>query len=630
MTCGWILAREIPMTQICPSNRGISSAVLHAANDSARLILNLRSRRWRKPVAKALLAFFLGLFFHLTMFSQSGEKTGRQGAAPTTPAAFPQLVDITASTGIHFNHLSTPEARYIVESMSGGVALIDYDSDGYPDIYFTNAENVEMALAGKKAKSALYHNNHDGTFTDVTDKSGVGYPCWAMGAVVGDYNNDGWPDLLVTCFGGVVLYRNNGDGTFTDVSKQAGLGSDTAWATGATFGDYDGDGWPDLFVAHYVDFHIDDLPTFGSRKTCQYHNVPVQCGPRGLKGFRDNLYHNNGDGTFTEVSKQAGVDDPQGFFGLTAVWTDLNGDGRPDLFVANDGEPNYLYRNDGSGHFTNVSYQAGVAVNQDGAEQANMGVALGDYMHTGRFSIAVTHFSEEYAALYRNDGELNFTDVSYASGIAQSTTSYVGWGDAFFDLDNDGWPDFFMVNGHVYPQVNVAGIGTKYREPKLLFLNQRNGNFRNISQEAGAAIQLPQVSRGLAAGDLFNDGRIELVVENLEGEPMILRPEGGPQNHWISFALQGTKSNRLALNARVRVTAGELVEEDEVRSGGSYLSQNDLRLHFGLGKHERIDKVEVFWPSGAKEVFSQLLSDRFYTLREGQGVVNSQPPVHRP
>jgi hypothetical protein len=598
MICVWSLVRKIPMTQICLSKH----AAFFAAVLSLVPILSLQGR----------------------IFCQAVQKTSHP-ASGTVSAEIPQLVDITASTGIHFDHLSTPEARYIVESMSGGVALIDYDLDGYPDIYFTNAQNVEMALAGKKAKSALYHNNRDGTFTDVTDKSGVGYPCWAMGASVGDYNNDGWPDLLVTCFGGVVLYRNNGDGTFTDVTKQAGLGGDTAWATGASFGDYDGDGWADLFVAHYVDFHLDDLPTFGSRKTCQYHNVPVQCGPRGLKGFRDNLYHNNGDGTFAEVSKQAGVDDAQGFFGLTAVWSDLNGDGHPDLFVANDGEPNYLYKNDGSGHFTNVAYQAGVAVNEDGAEQANMGVALGDYLHTGRFSIGITHFSEEYAALYRNDGDLNFTDVSHASGIAQGTTSYVGWGDAFFDLDNDGWPDFFIVNGHVYPQVNVAGIGTKYREPKLLFLNEHNGSFRNISQNAGPAIQIPQVSRGLAVGDLFNDGRLELVVENLEGAPMILRPEGGPRNHWISFALQGTKSNRLALNARVRVTAGELVEEDEVRSGGSYLSQNDLRLHFGLGKHERADKVEILWPSGAKEVLSQVSSDRLYSLKEGQGIVGSQP-----
>jgi hypothetical protein len=549
--------------------------------------------------------------------------------AHATAAAFPQLVNITASTGIHFNHLSTPEQRYIVESMSGGVALIDYDGDGYPDIYFTNAPSVDMSLAGKKAKSALYHNNHNGTFTDVTDKSGVGFPCWAMGAVVGDYNNDGWPDLLVTCYGGVVLYRNNGDGTFTDVTKQAGLGGDSAWATGATFGDYDGDGWSDLFVAHYVDFHLDDLPRFGSQKTCEYHEIPVQCGPRGLRGSPDSLYHNNGDGTFTEVSKQAGVDDPKGLFGLTAVWSDLNGDGRPDLFVANDGEPNFLYRNDGMGHFTNVADEAGVEFNQDGNEQANMGLAVGDYQHTGRFSIAITHFSDEYAALYRNDGNLSFTDVSYSSGIAQSTTPNVGWGDAFFDLDNDGWLDLMLVNGHVYPQMNVIGPGTKYREPKLLFLNQRDGTFRNISQQAGAAIQVPQVSRGLAVGDLFCNGHLDVVIENLDGEPMILRPEGGPQNHWVSFALQGSKSNRLALNARVRITAGDILQEDEVRSGGSYLSQNDLRLHFGLGSHDHIDKIEISWPSGLKETLSQVPSDRFYTIREGHGVVATQSPGPR-
>jgi enediyne biosynthesis protein E4 len=559
------------------------------------------------------------------MSTNRGSRESSSSPAPAkTSQDIPQLVDITAATGIHFNHLATPEQRYIVESMSGGVALIDYDGDGYPDIYFTNAPSVEMALHGEKARSALYHNNHDGTFTDITDKSGVGYPCWAMGAVVGDYNNDGWPDLLVTCFGGVVLYRNNGDGTFTDVSKQVGLGDDTAWATGAAFGDYDGDGWDDLFVAHYVDFHLNDLPAFGSQKTCQYHGVPVQCGPRGLKGASDSLYHNNRDGTFTEVSKQAGVDNPRKLFGLTSIWSDFNGDGRLDLMVANDGQSNYLYRNDGAGHFTDVAFQAGAAVNQDGNEQANMGIALGDYLHTGRFSIVISHFSEEYAALYRNDGDLSFTDVSFASGIGQSTTAYVGWGTAFFDFDNDGWADLVLVNGHVYPQVNQSGVGTKYLEPKLLFLNQQNGTFRDISNNAGAALKIPQVSRGLAVGDLFNDGRMDLVVENLAGEPMILRPEGGPQNHWVSFSLQGTKSNRLALNARIRVIAGDLVQEDEVRSGGSYLSQNDLRLHFGLGKHDHVDRVEILWPSGLKEALTQLQADRFYTVCEGQGAVASQ------
>jgi enediyne biosynthesis protein E4 len=505
--------------------------------------------------------------------------------------------------------------------MSGGVALIDYDRDGWLDIYFTNAPSVAMALAGKKARSALYHNNRDGTFTDVTEKAGVGYPGWAMGAVVGDYNNDGWPDLLVTCFGGVVLYRNNRDGTFTDVTKQVGLGSDSGWATGAAFGDYDRDGRADLFVAHYVDFHLDDLPKFGSQINCQYHGIPVQCGPRGLKGSPDNLYHNNGDGTFTDVSSEAGVGDPAGRFGLTSVWCDFDEDGWLDLFVANDGEQNYLYRNNRNGQFTEMAYQAGVAVNQDGNAQANMGLALGDYLHTGRFSLAITHFSDEYAALYRNDGGMNFTDISYPSRIAQSTAPYVGWGDAFVDFDNDGWPDVFMVNGHVYPQVDSGNVGTRYHEPKLLFLNQRDGTFRNISKLAGAAIQIPQVSRGMAVGDLFNDGRLELVVENLQGEPMILRPEGGPQNHWISIELQGTKSNRLALNARAKAVTGNLVQTGVVLSGGSYLSQNDLRVHFGLGSYDHVDRLEILWPDGETETLTSLRADRFYAIEEGKGIL---------
>ncbi len=538
----------------------------------------------------------------------------------------PQLVDITAATGIHFDHLSAPEKRYVVESMSGGVALIDYDRDGYPDIYFTNAPSVDMALAGKRAKGALYHNNHDGTFTDVTDKAGVGYPCWAMGAVVGDYNGDGWPDLLITCFGGVVLYRNNGDGTFTDVTAQAGLAGEGGWDTGAAFGDYDGDGWPDLFVSRYVDLDLHQLPLFGSMQNCQYHGIQVQCGPRGLKGLPDSLYRNNRNGTFSDVSQQAGVSDPEMRYGLTAVWSDFSRSGRLDLFVANDGEPNYLYRNDGNGHFADVGLESGVAEDADGASQANMGVALGDYLHTGRMSMLISHFSEEYAALYRNDGGMNFTDVSRSAGIARATMPCVGWGDAFVDLDNDGWPDVIIVNGHVYPQVDSKDIGTRYREPKLVFLNQHDGTFRNVSGEVGPAVQIPQVSRGLAVGDLFNDGHLEIVIENLEGQPMILRVEGGPRNHWVSFALEGAGGNRLALNARVRITAGDLVQVDEVRSGGSYLSQSDLRLHFGLGGHSRIDKAEIFWPSGQTETLTGLAADRYYTVREGQGVVASKAP----
>jgi hypothetical protein len=546
-----------------------------------------------------------------------------QGASS---ASYPQLVDITASTGIQFDHNSSPEQKFIVESMSGGVALIDYDRDGWPDIYFTNAQTVEMAQRGEKARSALFHNNRDGTFTDVTDKAGVGSPCWAMGAVVGDYNNDGWPDLLVTCFGGVVLYRNNGDGTFTDVTKEAGLAGDHMWATGAAFGDYDSDGWADLFVSHYVDFDLRNMAAFGSADICKYMGIDVQCGPRGLKGSPDNLYHNNHDGTFSDVSKKAGVSDEEHRYGLTALWCDFANRGKLDLFVTNDGQPNYLYQGNGKGGFEEVGFTSGVGLSESGARQANMGIAVGDYLHTGRISVLISHFDNEYAAFYRNDGDMNFTDIAVPSGIGRGTRGYVGWGDAFVDFANSGWPDIFIVNGHVYPQVDQMRSDLHYMEPKLLFRNLRNGRFEDISKNAGPAIQIRQVSRGMALGDLFNDGKLEAVIENLKGQPVILRPEGGPQNHWISFQLEGVKSNRLALNARVRATIGDLVQLGEVFSGGSYLSQNDLRIHFGVGSHDHIDKAEVSWPDGKTETLTNLSADRFYTIREGAGIIASQPP----
>jgi hypothetical protein len=551
---------------------------------------------------------------------------GANGASPqagekATADTYPRLRDITASTGIHFEHLSSPELRYIVESMSGGVALLDYDGDGWLDIYFTNAPSVSMALAGKPAKAALFHNNHDGTFTDVTDKAGVGYPCWAMGAAVADVTNDGRPDIVVSCFGGIVLYHNNGDGTFSDVTAKSGLSKDSGWATGVAFGDYDGDGFPDLFVPHYVDLDIKNLPQFGSAKTCQYHAIAVQCGPRGLKGSPDSLYHNNGDGTFTEVAAQAGVDDPKRYFGLGAVWTDFDNDGKIDLFVANDGEPNYLYRNLGNGHFSEIGSDAGVAFSEDGVEQANMGLAVGDFENKGRMSIAISHFSDEYMALYRNDGGMNFTDVSHSAGIAHSTEPYVGWGDAFLDLNNSGWLDLILVNGHVYPQADNAKTGIHYREPKLVFLNQHNGTFRESTAQVGPALTAPQVSRGLAVGDLFNRGALDIVIENLTGEPEILSSTPDPAHHWISIQLEGAPRNRLALNARVRVTANGVTQLGEVRSGGSYLSQGDLRLHFGLGSAKAIDTVEVQWPGGATQNFHDVLVDRFYKLKQGDSLV---------
>jgi hypothetical protein len=601
-----------------------------------RVALKLKPRR--AFIGAYLALCLMGLYgvddFLMGARAQAQTKAGSAGGSSSSPSAtlpVPQLVDITASTGIHFEHLSSPEQKYIVESMSGGVALMDYDGDGWLDIYFTGAPSVAMELEGKKARGALYHNNHDGTFTDVTEKAGVGTPCWAMGAAVGDYNNDGRPDLIVSCFGGVILYRNNGDGTFTDVTKAARLDKDIGWATGVTFGDYDGDGNSDLFVSHYVDLNLHDLPSFGSLKTCQFHGIPVQCGPRGLKGSPDTLYHNNGDGTFTEVAKEAGVDDANHYFGLTAVWSDFDNDGKLDLFVANDGEPNYLYRNEGNGRFKDMAYDAGVAVSEDGVEQANMGLALGDYLNVGRMSVAITHFSDEYAALYRNDGGMSFTDVSRAAGITRDSAPFVGWGDAFVDLDNSGWLDLILVNGHVYPQVDTVKIGATYREPKLVFQNQRNGSFREVGAQTGQAVLVPQVSRGLAEGDLFNTGRLDIVVENLTGGPMILEAKSNPANHWVSFELEGTPANKLALNARVRITTGKLQQMGEIRSGGSYLSQNDLRLHFGLGDAARMDQVEVLWPNGKSQVFRDVAADCFYHLEQDGALTlahgTKSPPI---
>ena len=577
-------------------------------------------------VFTCIVAQHTHVFAELSGLNQEGVTKAADTAAGDADSDYPRLDDITATTKIQFQHVSSSDQKYIVESMSGGVAIIDYDRDGWPDIFFTGAQSVEMARAGKPARSALYHNNHDGTFTDATDKAGVATPCWAQGAVVGDYNNDGWPDLLVSCLSGVVLYRNNGDGTFTDVTQSAGLGGDKLWATGAAFGDYDGDGWVDLFVAHYVDAGVAEHSEFGSLPTCMYLEIQVQCGPRGLKGSPDSLYHNNKNGTFTEVSATAGVSDAENRYGLAALWSYFNNDGKLDLYVANDAGPNFLYRGDGKGKFTDDGFTSGVVYNINGNEQANMGVAIGDYMHTGRMSIAVSHFDSEYAALYRNDGGMNFTEVSGVTGVAKATSGYVQWGDAFVDFANSGWLDLFIVSGHVYPQVDSVPNAVRYREPMVLLKNNRNGTFKDISKDVGEAIEVPRVSRGLAIGDLFNDGNLEAVVENLVGQPVILRPEGGPRNHWISFQLEGAECNRLALNARIRTTAGDLVQLQEVLSGGSYLSQNDLRLHFGLGGHESVDKAEVLWPDGKVEILSKLAADRFYIIREGAGVISSSAP----
>ena len=531
----------------------------------------------------------------------------------------PQLVDVLGKTGIKFVHTSAPEKKYIVESMSGGVLLVDYDRDGWQDIYFTNAPTVEMALKGEKARSALYRNNGDGTFADVTAKAGVGSPGFAMGGAVGDVDNDGWPDVYVTCLGGNVLYRNNGDGTFTDITKTAGV-SDGRWSTGAAFGDYNGDGFLDLLVGNYVDFKLNDLPGFGSLPTCKFRGIDVQCGPRGLKGAGDSLFRNNGDGTFTDVTKPSGVEDAGGFYGMQVVWSDFANRGKLDAYIANDSTPNFFYRNDTT-KFTDTGLESGTAVSGDGSEQGSMGVAVGDYLHTGRFSIFVTNFVDEYNTLYRNDGDFNFSDVSFAAKVAQASRPYVGWGTGFFDLDNDTWLDLLVVNGHVYPQMDQISSGLGYRQRKLLHINQGDATFCDGSTLAGPALQEQRASRGAAFGDLDNDGHIDVVVGDLDRAPSILRNDGSSGNHWITLELAAVKGNPLAIGARIKLTTGIVVQTEEIRSGASYLSQNDLRVHFGLGKALKADSIEIRWNSGKTEILKDVPADKFYSILEGSGIV---------
>jgi hypothetical protein len=579
----------------------------------------------RKRAGCGTRSIFTLLFYGGLAFGQEGHPI----PAPPRPGAqavecagrtIPQLEDVTSKTGITFQHTSDPEKKIVIESMSGGVILFDYDRDGWLDIYFTNAPTVAMSLKAQKAKGALYHNNHDGTFTDVTDKAGIGTPCFAMGGAVGDYDNDGWPDLYITCYGGNVLYHNNGDGTFGDVTKKAGV-ADGRWSTGAAFGDYDGDGFLDLMVVNYVDLRLNALPEFGGAPNCKFRGLDVQCGPRGLKGSGDSLFHNQGDGTFADVSKAAGVNDPSGYYGMQVVWADFNNTGRPDAFVANDSTPKFLYKNEGSGKFSEIGLESGTAVNEDGAEQASMGLAAGDYNHTGRPSLYITNFSDEYSLLFRNDGDWNFTDVSYKAGVAVPSLPYVKWGAAFVDLDNDGWLDVIAVSGHVYPQVDTLPSGARYREPKILQMNQKDGTFCDASTQGGAALREPQVSRGLAVGDLFNDGNMDVVINNLDGAPAVLKNHGVAGRHWVSFELAGTKSNRLAIGARLKLVAAGITQTEEIHSGGSYLSQNDLRVHFGLNQATKIDSLEIRWPSGKVETLKNLEADRFYSALEGQGVV---------
>lgn len=544
-------------------------------------------------------------------------------AVPAQQKTVIKFADATKSAGINFIDQSDKEKRYIVESMSGGVAMFDFDNDGRLDIYLVNSYSVEAALAKKpRPAAALYRNLGNGKFEDVAAKAGVADPGWAVGVSVADFDNDGFDDLYVTCFGANKLYRNRGNGTFEDVTAKANVG-DARFSTGSAWADYDRDGDLDLFVANYVEFSMDKLPQFGKGETCRYRNVEVQCGPRGLAGAGDTLYRNNGDGTFTDVSKQAKVEDARGHYGLGVVWTDFDDDGWPDLFVANDTVPNYAYRNNHDGTFTETGFSLGVAVDENGNEQACMGITIGDYDHDGRLDFAVSNFSEDYNTIYHKNSDGTFTDVTRATKTVEPSLPYVGWGLKFFDADNDGWLDLFVANGHVYPQVEGAYPGGQYKQRKLFYRNLRDGTFAEIAGEVSAALLERRVSRGVAFGDYDEDGAVDLIVNELDGAPMLLHNElaktaGKDSANWVQLKLVGTKSNRNAVGAKVKLTAGKLTQVDEVRSGDSYLSHSDWRLHFGLAEARAIEQVEIQWPNGSVEKLKNLPINQTLTITEGK------------
>jgi len=546
-----------------------------------------------------------------------------QSSEPAPP--IPRFEDISKQAGLTVPHNSSPEKRYILESMSGGVGFIDCDNDGKLDIITVNGSSVDRYKQGGDPMITLYHQEGDLHFRDITKESGVTRKGWGEGVAVADFDNDGWLDIYVTGYGGNVLYRNLGNCKFEDVTDKAGLRVG-GFSTGASWGDYDRDGLVDLFVPRYVYVDINKLPQFGSdEKTCKFRGIPVQCGPWGLPGESDFLFHNKGDGTFEDVSKKAGVDDPNHYFGMQGVWADYDNDGWPDLYVANDAGPNYLYHNKHDGTFEDVGLLSGAALSGDGQEEGSMGVDFGDIDRDGKLDIIVTEFTEQPDLLFWNQGAQGFTDISWSSHIAQPTYPLVGWGTKFFDVDNDGWLDLFIANGHVYPQMDLVKGGIPYRQPVQLFRNHRDRTFEDVTALSGLD-KLPLESRrGAAFGDINNDGKVDVLILNVGQPPTLLINRTPDTGHAALFHLVGTKSNRAAIGARVTVTVGNAVQFNEVRAGSSYLSQNDLRLHFGFGKDTKIDTVEVSWPSGKKDVIKDLPTDFIYTIVEGEGVKNKLP-----
>jgi hypothetical protein len=545
----------------------------------------------------------------------------------SSPTSSPvQFVDVAKEAGLTVPNVwgDPNHKKYIIEAKGSGLAFFDYDHDGWLDIYLTNGSRLEKPWpAGQAPTSHLYKNNRDGTFTDVTAKSGLARTGWQTGVCVGDYDNDGWDDLFCCFWGHNVLFRNNGDGTFTDVTRKAGVYDERVrWGAGCTFIDYDRDGHLDLFVCNYIKLDPAKTPAAEEPTPCQWKGIPVMCGPRGLTGDTNVLFRNNGDGTFTDVSEKAGILKPGPRYSITAVTSDFDNDGWPDIYVAVDSEPSILFRNNHDGTFTDVAVMAGVAYSENGHEQAGMGVAVGDYDCDGWLDIFKTNFADDTCNLYHNNGDGTFGDVTFSSGIGINN-QYVAWGCGFIDYDNDGWVDLMQVNGHVYPEIGGHEIGQTFKNPRLVYKNLGNGQFKDVSAALGPGISERFSSRGAAFGDYDNDGDVDALVLNMSDVPSLLRNDGGNKQNWIKIKMIGTKCNRSAIGTRIRAVVGNHAQTDEVRSGSSVMSQNDLRLHFGLGKAQGVDVLEVKWPTTQKiEKFSNVKAHQILTIREGDGIIS--------
>ncbi|PYX38528.1 MAG: RNA-binding protein [Acidobacteria bacterium] len=567
------------------------------------------------PTVAAVLLLTASIFPAQDSFAQQGNAT------KPAPVPLANFVDVAQNSGITMMNVfgGRETKKYILETTGTGVAIFDYDNDGWPDIFLVNGTTLEGLPADNSPTNHLYRNNHDGTFTDVTKVAGLADAAgWGQGVCVGDYDNNGWEDLFVTYYGKNRLYHNEG-GVFHEVGEKSGTaGTGKAWGSGCSFLDYDRDGQLDLIVANYVDFDLSKTPAPGERASCVWKGVPVMCGPRGLPGAKNILYHNVGGGKFVDVTAKAHIDQTSGHYSLGVATFDFDNDGWPDIYIACDSTASMLFRNNHDGTFTDVAVSAGAAYNEDGREQAGMGVSVADFNGDGRLDIFKTNFSDDTSTLYRNNGNGTFDDVTFAAGLGLHT-QYLGWGTSFLDFDNDGWPDLLVVNGHVYPEVDKQHLGSTYPEPRILYHNNGNGTFYDISAEAGSGIAAMHAGRGLAVGDLWNDGRMSAVISNMNDHPSLLVNQLRSANHWIAIRTVGTKSNRDGIGARITLKSGARTMVDEVRSGASYASNNDARVHFGLGSASKVDWLEVRWPSGLTERFEDVAVDKIQTLKEGTG-----------